>query len=109
MTPACRGIVQRMSDIALAMWNSAARAYAEDAESGVAIDEADDGIDVLHEQLTAEVAAGSMSPAVAAQVTLVSRFYERLGDHAVNFGAADRNPLDSLTPHRSDQGITHPG
>ena len=25
-----------------------------------------------------------MSPAVAAQVTLLSRFYERLGDHAVN-------------------------
>jgi phosphate transport system protein len=84
MTPTSRGIVQRMSDIALGMWNSAARAYAEHAESGIAIDEADDGLDVLHERLTAEVAAGSMSPAVAAQVTLVSRFYERLGDHAVN-------------------------
>jgi phosphate transport system protein len=84
MTPASRGIVQSMSDIALGMWNSAARAYDENAESGIAIDEADDGLDVLHERLTAEVAAGSMSPAVAAQVTLVSRFYERLGDHAVN-------------------------
>jgi phosphate transport system protein len=84
MTPVSRGIVQRMSEIALAMWNSAARAYADHAGSGVAIDEADDGLDVLHERLTAEVAAGSMSPAVAAQVTLLSRFYERLGDHAVN-------------------------
>ena len=27
-----------------------------------------------------------MAPAVAAQVTLLSRFYERLGDHAVNLG-----------------------
>jgi phosphate transport system protein len=84
MTPVSRGIVQRMSEIALAMWNSAARAYADHAWSGVAIDEADDGLDVLHERLTAEVAEGSMSAAVAAQVTLLSRFYERLGDHAVN-------------------------
>jgi phosphate transport system protein len=84
MSPVSRGIVQNMSEIALSMWNSAARAYAVQSEAGVAIDEADDALDVLHERLTAEVAAGSMSPAVAAQVTLLSRFYERLGDHAVN-------------------------
>jgi phosphate transport system protein len=84
MTPVSRGIVQSMSEIALAMWNSAARAYADQAGFGMAIDEADDGLDVLHERLTAEVATGGMSAAVAAQVTLLSRFYERLGDHAVN-------------------------
>jgi phosphate transport system protein len=50
----------------------------------VELDEVDEEIDVLHERLTNEVATGVMPPPVAAQVTLLSRFYERLGDHAVN-------------------------
>jgi phosphate transport system protein len=84
MTPVSRGIVQRMSEVALAMWNAATSAYAERAAHGVEIDEADEELDVLHERLTNEVATGAMSAPVAAQVTLLSRFYERLGDHAVN-------------------------
>ena len=84
MTPVSRGIVQRMSEVALAMWNAATSAYAERSAHGVELDEADEELDVLHERLTNEVAAGGMSAAVAAQVTLLSRFYERLGDHAVN-------------------------
>jgi phosphate transport system protein len=84
MTAVSRGLVQRMSEVALAMWNMAAHAYAEHASQGVELDEADEELDVLHEQLTNEVARGSMTAALAAQVTLLSRFYERLGDHAVN-------------------------
>ena len=84
MTPVSRGIVQRMSEVALAMWNAATSAYAERSAHGVELDEADEELDVLHERLTNEVAAGGMTAAVAAQVTLLSRFYERLGDHAVN-------------------------
>ena len=84
MTPVSRGIVQRMSEVALAMWNAATSAYAERSAHGVELDEADEELDVLHERLTNEVAAGAMSASVAAQVTLLSRFYERLGDHAVN-------------------------
>ena len=34
--------------------------------------------------LTREVAAEEMPVTIAAQVTLLARFYERLGDHAVN-------------------------
>jgi phosphate transport system protein len=84
MTPVSRGIVQRMSEVALDMWNTAANAYAQRAAQGVEVDEADEELDVLHERLTNEVAVGAMNSRVAAQVTLLSRFYERLGDHAVN-------------------------
>jgi phosphate transport system protein len=84
MTPVSRGIVQRMSDVALSMWTSAATAYSQHSAQGVELDEADEELDVLHERLTNEVATGAMAPAVAAQVTLLARFYERLGDHAVN-------------------------
>ena len=84
MTPVSRGIVQRMSEVAVEMWRSAADAYAVRATNGQELDEADDEIDLLHDRLTAEVASSQMPQNVAAQVTLLGRFYERLGDHAVN-------------------------
>jgi phosphate transport system protein len=84
MTNRSRGIVQRMSGIALSMWVQAAAGYAQGSVDWQDLDDADEQLDVLHEQLTNEVASGTMDPAVAAQVTLLSRFYERLGDHAVN-------------------------
>jgi phosphate uptake regulator len=51
------------------------------------LDEDDEEIDILHERLTGEVARGAMPTAVAAQVALLARFYERLGDHAVNLAS----------------------
>ncbi len=41
-------------------------------------------MDTLHQSLTREVEAEKMPVTIAAQVTLLARFYERLDDHAVN-------------------------
>ncbi len=84
MSPASRGVVQRMSEVAIEMWQATTAAFADRAASGEELDEADEELDALHGRLTEIVAGGSMDPAVAAQVTLLARFYERLGDHAVN-------------------------
>jgi phosphate transport system protein len=84
MSPLSRGIVQRMAEVALEMWRDAADAYGDRTAQGGALDEADEEIDILHERLTREIAAESMPTAIGAQVTLLARFYERLGDHAVN-------------------------
>ncbi len=84
MTPLCRGIIQRMTEVALEMWRTVANAYADRSVEGIALKQVDEEIDTLHERLTREIASGTMSTAVAAQVTLLARFYERLGDHAVN-------------------------
>ena len=84
MSPTSRGIVQRMTEVALDMWRTAADAYAERSAQGVALDEDDEEMDLLHERLTREIAAEEMPTPVATQLTLVARFYERLGDHAVN-------------------------
>ena len=84
MSPVSRGYVQRMSEVALVMWRATADAYNERSIGGVVLDEADEEIDILHDRLTVEVAAESMPTAVASEVTLIGRFYERLGDHAVN-------------------------
>ena len=84
MSPTTRGIVQRMTEVALEMWRTAADAYADRTARGVALDEDDEEMDLLHQRLTREIAAEAMSTTVAAQLTLLARFYERLGDHAVN-------------------------
>jgi phosphate transport system protein len=84
MSPLSRGIVQRMSEVALEMWRDAADAYVDGSAVADALAEDDEEIDILHDRLTREVAASTMPAAIGAQVTLVARFYERLGDHAVN-------------------------
>lgn len=96
MSPLSRGIVQRMTEVALEMWRAAADAYAERSSLGRALAEADEEMDQLHERLTREVATEAMPVPVAAQVTLLARFYERLGDHAVNLARR----IDTLPERR---------
>lgn len=84
MSPLSRGIVQRMTEVALEMWRTAADAFGERTSQAKSLSEADEEIDVLHDRLMREIAAEAMPTAVASQVTLLARFYERLGDHAVN-------------------------
>ncbi len=84
MSAVSRGIVQRMSEVALEMWREAAESYSHSTPAGTLLDEADEELDILRDRLTKEVASAAMPPSVAAQVTLIGRFYERLGDHAVN-------------------------
>ena len=87
MSPLSRGIVQRMTEVALEMWKAAADAFSALVPQVINLDEEDEEIDILHERLTAEVARGEMPTAVAAQVTLLARFYERLGDRAVSLAS----------------------
>ncbi len=84
MTPVARGIVQRMSEVAAEMWQMVGSAYVNHDAGALDLDEKDEELDILHDRLTDEIAKGDMSTTVSAQVTLVARFYERIGDHAVN-------------------------
>lgn len=84
MSPVSRGIVQRMSEVAIEMWRSTADAYVVGGANQLELHETDEELDILHDRLTAEVGKGTMEQPVAAQVTLLARFYERIGDHAVN-------------------------
>jgi phosphate transport system protein len=84
MSPRSRGIVQLMTEVANEMWQEAANAFGRRERFGDRLDKADEEMDILHDRLTREVASEEMPVTVAAQVTLLARFYERLGDHAVN-------------------------
>jgi len=104
MTPISRGIFQRMSEVALEMWSEAASAYMDRTAQGTLLTEADEEMDILHERLTAEVGQSGMAPPVAAQVTLLARFYERLGDHAVNLARrVESLVVDDLESGHSDR------
>jgi phosphate transport system protein len=45
--------------------------------------ERDEEMEQLYSSLVAELASGRMALPVTMEMTLVARFYERLGDHAV--------------------------
>jgi phosphate transport system protein len=85
LTQRCRSLVERMGNLASAMWREAADSWYQRAPSAVmALDKRDHEMDELRESLIAELASGQMALPVAMEMTLVARFYERLGDHAVN-------------------------
>jgi phosphate transport system protein len=85
LSPRCRGLVERMGDCASAMWRQAVDSwYQRDRTAAVALADRDDEMDELHASLLAELASGGMALPVTMEMTLVARFYERLGDHAVN-------------------------
>jgi phosphate transport system protein len=96
----CRGLVQRMGETAGEMWDQAATAwYQRDREAADALSDRDEDLDSLHSALTAELASGTMKLPVTMDMTLVARYYERLGDHAVNI--ARRVVYLAGRPHRN--------
>jgi phosphate transport system protein len=85
LTPRGRDLVAQMGAVGVEMWGMAADAYvARDTKAGARLRAIDDEIDDLHVSLTAEVASARVSVPVAIQMGLAARFFERLGDHAVN-------------------------
>jgi phosphate transport system protein len=80
-----KGLVERMGDVSSAMWRQAADSwYQRDGAAAALLEERDEELDELHAALMAELASGRMALPVTMEMTLVARFYERLGDHAVN-------------------------
>lgn len=85
LTPRARGLIERMGRVGVEMWREAADCWHDrNAAAASALEEKDDEMDGLHAALVAELAAGRMPIPVIMDTTLVARFYERLGDHAVN-------------------------
>ncbi|MGD0440693.1 MAG: PhoU domain-containing protein [Acidimicrobiales bacterium] len=94
-----RGYVQRMGEVACAMWRIAADSYGSDAggttERLVSLD---DEMDDLHVSFIAELVAAGTPVVVAIELALVGRFYERLGDHAVNLARRVPTRLSPVEP-----------
>ncbi len=82
-TPVVRGIFEQLGERAAVLWRAASDAFADrDPAAGERLEEMDDAIDDLHAELTQLLLAGEVESGAAAEMVLLGRFYERLGDHA---------------------------
>ena len=91
LDPTLRGIIQKMGDQARQLFKEATESYmTSDATRAAALDDMDAYLDDLQRQFIHAIfeshAAGNIDLQVAVQLAVVARFYERIGDHAVNIG-----------------------
>ena len=84
LSPGSRRLVERLGDLAWGMWRQVGDSWRHrDRIVALALSERHDKMNELHASLIGELASGRMTLPVAMEMTLVARFYERLGDHAV--------------------------
>ena len=85
LTDDVRRMIRDMSELAVGLWRRAADAFTGgDTPSMAELRLLDDELDDLHVQLSNRLTETDLSIAAAIEMGLVGRFYERLGDHAVN-------------------------
>ena len=89
LDPKVRGIVARMGAQAQSMFDATLEAVREnDASKAAAVDDMDAYLDSLQKQFISAIfesqAQGHIDLQVAVQLAMVARFFERIGDHAVN-------------------------
>jgi predicted phosphate transport protein (TIGR00153 family) len=85
INPRSRGLIQSMSDIAVEMWKVSGTAYRQRSRDvGFRLSDADNELDDLATSLVNEGVREGTEPQVAVDLALIARYYERLGDHAVN-------------------------
>ncbi len=92
-----------MGEQARQLYAEAIDAYVElDAAKAAAIDDMDSYLDGLQKQFVQAIfeshAAGRIDLQVAVQLAVVARFYERIGDHAVNIGERVRYIVTGWQP-----------
>ena len=103
--PVARGLIAQMNDEAIRLFRLALEAYV-DREAGLALalDDIDDRLDLLHteyiESLFEHQANRGLQPAV--QLALIGRYYERIGDHAVNMGERVAYMVTGALPDRPE-------
>ena len=104
LPPQIRGLLQEMSEQATKLYRMCMDAYVEgDSSLAAALDDIDDRLDQLHADYIQAVLTwagdGDIQPAV--QLALIGRYYERIGDHAVNIGERVRYMVDGWLPEQT--------
>ena len=89
--PKMRGLITRLGKEVGRLFRLAMDAYADRNEGlAAALDDMDDAVDTLHAEYIAAIFESHDRKAIplqaAVQLALVGRYYERIGDHAVNIG-----------------------
>jgi phosphate transport system protein len=109
LDPKLRGIITRMGEQAQQLYSATIEAFVEnDVAKAAAVDDMDAYLDALQKQSIEAIfesqAAGHIDLQVAVQLALVARFYERVGDHAVNISERVRFVVTGWVPdHKKPQ------
>jgi len=101
--PVLRGLISKMSEQAEQLYQAAINSFAEnDSATAAAVEDMDSFLDALHRQFIQAIfethARERMDLQLAVQLAIVARFYERIGDHAVNVGERVRFALTGWKP-----------
>ena len=106
LDPKLRGLIERMSEESARLLKLAIDSYVErDASLGAALDDIDDSLDHVHDDYIAAIfechAQSGLSLQPSVQLALVGRYYERIGDHAVNIGQRVRYMVTGWMPEQT--------
>jgi phosphate transport system protein len=97
LTPLLRALIHEISRLNVEMWQSISVAFARrERDIAERVSERDDEIDDLHVRLLEDSVDRSLPLSMAIDLSLVGRFYERLGDHAVNVAKRVSEKVTSL-------------
>lgn len=103
--PRLRLLLTSMAEEAVRLYRLAMDAYADgDAALAAALDDMDDKLDHLHEQYIQAILehyADARDVRAAVQLALIGRYYERIGDHAVNIGERIRYMVSGWLPEHT--------
>lgn len=104
--PKLRGLIARMGEEAQRLMVVAIDSYAEaDEGKAAALDDMDDRLDNLHKAYIQAIfeshRAGNVDLEAGVQLALVGRYYERVGDHAVNIGERVRYMVSGWLPEHT--------
>lgn len=103
LNPKLRGLITSMGEQAQALWTAAIEAFVEgdDAKAAAVID-MDAHLDAMQKQFIESIfevhAHSALDLQVAIQMAYVARFYERIGDHAVNVAERVRFVVTGWVP-----------
>ena len=101
-----RGLIGQMGEESTRLFRLAIDAYMdEDAAMAAALDDLDDRLDAIHRDYVQEIFlvhnAGDLQVQGAVQLALIGRYYERIGDHAVNIGERVRYMVTGWLPEHT--------
>ena len=85
LTPRMRGLIESMGRVGSEMWRLTANGwYERNPAVADVLAERDDDLDTLQLALVEELGRSRVGLSIGIEIALVARFYERLGDHALN-------------------------
>ena len=101
-----RGLIDQMGEEATRLFRYSIDSYVDEDEAmAAAIDDLDDRLDNIHRDYIQEIFVahndGTLPVQAAVQLALIGRYYERIGDHAVNIGERVRYMVTGWLPEHT--------